>query len=69
MDKYILVPWPESQDYMEYSWFRKEAILYQAMDEQEYLDSAYFIPEHRLEEIGDQLDATDYEFRKNKESR
>ena len=51
MDKYILVPWPESQDFMGQPWFRKEAILYQSMDEQEYLDSAYFIPEYRIEEI------------------
>tara|TARA_R100000808_G_C2065591_1_gene95181 strand:- start:406 stop:558 length:153 start_codon:yes stop_codon:yes gene_type:complete len=49
MEKYILILWPEVQDYMEEEWFNKEAILYQAMrDEQEHLDSAYFIPENRF---------------------
>jgi hypothetical protein len=48
MEKYILILWPEVQDYMEEKWFNKEAILYQATDEQEYLDSAYFIPENRF---------------------
>ncbi len=63
MDKYILIPWPESQDYMEQPWFRKEAILYQPMDEQEYLDSAYFIPENRIKQFDKEV--IDYE-NKNK---
>tara|TARA_Y100001938_G_C7851951_1_gene311250 strand:- start:62 stop:433 length:372 start_codon:yes stop_codon:yes gene_type:complete len=46
IEKYILILWPEVQEYMEEEWFNKEAILYQAIrDEQEHLDSAYFIPE------------------------
>ena len=63
MDKYILILWSESQDYMEYSWFRKEAILYQASDEQEHLDSAYFIPEHRTlrhEDMDKIIECKDY---------
>ena len=43
--EYTLVMWPESQVYMDEKWFNKEAILYQAIrEEQDYLDSAYFIP-------------------------
>ena len=49
MEKYILILWPESQDYMEEKWFREEAILHQASDEQEHIDSAYFIPAHRVD--------------------
>jgi len=41
---YVLVQWPESQNYMEENWFYEEAILYQANKYQEHLDSAYFIP-------------------------
>jgi hypothetical protein len=26
METYVLVPWPECQEYMEYQWFYKEAI-------------------------------------------
>lgn len=38
---YVLIQWPESQDYMEEEWFEKEAIL----DVEGRLgDSAYFIP-------------------------
>lgn len=37
---YILVPWPDSQDFMEKDWFEKEAILSE--------ESSYFIPSHRL---------------------
>lgn len=44
--KYILVLWPESQMLMEEFWFN-ECILYQAFDNQEHLDSAYFVPEER----------------------
>lgn len=45
---YVLVKWPFVQDLMEQSWFRAECILYQSFDEQEYLDSAYFVPLKRL---------------------
>lgn len=50
-DKYVLVTWPSSQIFMDYPWFRKECIMYNAFDEQEYLDSAYFIPEDRYNEV------------------
>lgn len=46
---YTLVTWPDSQSYMEEDWFAKEAVLYQTINEdQEYLSSAYFIPNKRL---------------------
>lgn len=45
---YILITWPWVQQLMEYDWFRSECILYQATGEQEYLDSAYFVPAPRL---------------------
>lgn len=37
-DAYVLVSWPESQEYMEEEWFDEEAVLH--LDEA----SAYFIP-------------------------
>lgn len=46
--KYILIKWPESQEYMEYPWFRQEAYLLSAFEDQEHHDSAYFIPEERV---------------------
>lgn len=48
---YRLIRWPFVQDLMDYDWFREECILYQAFDEQEYLDSSYFVPVTRLQEI------------------
>lgn len=49
--RYVLVEWPESQMFMEYDWFRTEAIL---MNDEKHLEtvgsSAYFIPEHRYDE-------------------
>ena len=39
---YVLVHWPESQDYMEEDWFEEEAIL--KLNE----SSAYFIPIKRI---------------------
>ena len=48
---YVLVLWPEVQELMEYDWFRKECILYNAFDDQEYLSSAYFVPYTRILEI------------------
>lgn len=48
---YILVQWPDVQDLMEYDWFRPECYLHNAMENQEYLDSAYFVPLARLREI------------------
>lgn len=49
-NEYILVPWPESQEYMEYPWFREEAIL-----DTDAINgsSAYFIPKNRILEIAD----------------
>jgi len=48
---YILVRWPFVQDLMEYNWFRAECLLHQAFDDQEYLDSAYFVPVKRIVEV------------------
>lgn len=42
MNNYILIEWPESQSFMEESWFEEEAILHPD------LPSAYFIPEKYL---------------------
>ena len=50
-DVYVLVHWPWVQDLMEYPWFRQECILYQAFDDQEHLDSAYFVPIERIIEL------------------
>ena len=50
MEKYVLVRWPESQNFMEEEWFQDEAIL---MNDYNKLDdigsSAYFIPEQRYD--------------------
>lgn len=41
IEKYGLIPWPESQDYMDKEWFSEEAVS--------HTDSgAYFIPFNRL---------------------
>ena len=49
METYVLVTWPEVQEYMEEDWFQGEAILYQRINnKQKYLDSAYFIPTDRI---------------------
>ena len=49
METYVLVPWPEVQQYMDEQWFYDEAIL--AVGEEEKAGtSAYFIPERRVEE-------------------
>lgn len=40
-NSYILVTWPDSQEYMEKDWFEKEAIL---ETEGKFGSSAYFIP-------------------------
>ena len=53
MDKYILITWPESQVLMDEEWFDNERFL-ASMDRpsQEWVgSSAYFVPEHRLEEL------------------
>ncbi|MET3981150.1 hypothetical protein ABIB62_003773 [Mucilaginibacter sp. UYP25] len=48
---YVLVLWPWVQDLMEYTWFRKECLLHNASDDQEYHDSAYFVPIKRMLEV------------------
>ena len=48
---YVLVKWPFVQDLMGYEWFRKECYLHNAFHDQEYLDSAYFVPITRIMEI------------------
>lgn len=50
---YILVKWPFVQDLMEYSWFKSECLLYNAFEEQEDIDSAYFVPLKRIYEVKD----------------
>jgi len=50
---YVLVLWPEVQELMEYEWFRPECYLHQAFDDQEYHDSAYFVPLDRMMDINE----------------
>lgn len=50
-NQFTLVLWPESQNLMEYSWFRNECVLYQTFDGEEDHDSAYLVPNNRMEEI------------------
>jgi hypothetical protein len=50
-EEYVLVLWPWVQELMEYLWFRKECYLLVAFDDQEHIDSAYFVPKRRIEEI------------------
>ena len=58
--EYILVLWPESQMFMEMDWFRSEAYLCQAFEDQEHHDSAYFIPKERYEECSEKDDIASY---------
>lgn len=39
---YVLVRWPDVQDYMDYDWFVEEAVLHPE------ISSAYFIPINRI---------------------
>ncbi|CAN5289440.1 hypothetical protein BH09BAC6_BH09BAC6_28350 [soil metagenome] len=48
---YTLVQWPWVQELMEHEWFRLECYLLQAFADQEYFDSAYFVPITRIMEI------------------
>ena len=48
---YELVKWPEVQELMDYDWFTKECFLYNAIEDQEQLSSAYFVPIRRIMEI------------------
>jgi hypothetical protein len=53
--RYIMVLWPESQQFMEHPRFN-ECYLVQALEGQEYFDSAYFIPEDIYLESNEELD-------------
>jgi len=44
-DSYTIVQWPESQDLMEKSWFKKEAVLDIS---QIHGSSAYFVPTFKI---------------------
>jgi len=46
-DSYVLVQWPESQEYMEEDWFDDEA-LFCGGSEDKTGSSAYFIPIKRI---------------------
>lgn len=46
-DSYILVQWPQSQEFMEEDWFQDEAILALGSEEKTG-SSAYFIPLKRI---------------------
>ncbi len=47
--EYVLVLWPEVQQYMDEPWFRNEACLYTApFESEDHHDSAYFIPKERI---------------------
>jgi len=43
-ESYVLVAWPQSQDYMEFEWFEKEAKL----DTSDFPSSSYLIPINRV---------------------
>ena len=47
LDGYVLIPWPESQNYMEEEWFEEEAVLALGVEDK-FGSSAYFIPIHRI---------------------
>lgn len=53
---YVLIEWPQVQDLMEYDWFREECYLLQAAPWQDHIDSAYFVPKDRLDELNNQVD-------------
>ncbi len=49
--EYVLVVWPFVQELMEYPWFRTECYLLQALEGQKHLDSSYFVPKKRIQEL------------------
>jgi len=55
MEKYILVYWPFSQEYMEHPRFN-ECYLLQAMKGQEHFDSVYFVPIDLCREVNSAKD-------------
>jgi hypothetical protein len=48
---YELVRWPEVQRLTELPWFREECYLLQALSDQKHIDSAWFVPKQRLDEL------------------
>tara|TARA_R110002074_G_scaffold132014_1_gene274813 strand:+ start:447 stop:647 length:201 start_codon:yes stop_codon:yes gene_type:complete len=54
-EEYILIIFPEVQEYMTEKWFRQECYLCQAFEDQEHIDSAYFVPKDRVKEYNDNL--------------
>ena len=57
-EKYILIRFPEVQELMDEEWFRQECYLCQAFEDQEHIDSAYFVPTGRLKERDDNLSSS-----------
>jgi hypothetical protein len=54
-EEYILILFPEVQEYMTEKWFRQECYLCQAFEDQEHIDSAYFVPKDRVKKYNDNL--------------
>ena len=50
MKEYILVLFPDVQVYMEEKWFKEECYLCQPSEDQERIDSAYFVPKDRIDD-------------------
>lgn len=49
MITYVVVTWPEIQDYMHFDWFDKECYLINdSKGQDDFGSSAYFIPTSRL---------------------
>lgn len=48
--KYVMVPWPECQAYMDHPRWN-ECYLVHAREDQQYHDSTYFIPLDLVEEV------------------
>jgi len=50
-DLYTLVQWPWVQGLTEYDWFPYDCYVHQTFEDQEYHDSAYFVPVTRIIQI------------------
>lgn len=71
MKNYILVLWPESQEFMDEEWFEEEALLANTLSQKFDMHSAYLIPESRIinneyiiqkvEELASYLESTEEE--------
>jgi hypothetical protein len=47
METYVLIPWPDVQEFMDHQWFYQEAIF--AVGAEDWVGpSAYFIPVFRV---------------------